>query len=149
MNAQNPPTHYIEPTQESGRAFVMRGLQGNVVMLNLLRFKEVADYTSTPELMPDTPISGAAAFQRYIDHTLPYLRESGGDVLFLGDGGHFLIGPPRERWDMAMLVRQNSVEPFLAFASHKAYLTGIGHRTAAIEDSRLLPLSEIEACPLA
>ncbi len=149
MNAQNPPTHYIEPTQESGRAFVMRGLQGNVVMLNLLRFREVADYTSTPELTPDTPISGAAAFQRYIDHTLPYLRESGGDVLFIGDGGPFLIGPPKERWDMAMLVRQNSVESFLAFASHKAYLTGIGHRTAAIEDSRLLPLSEIGASPLA
>jgi hypothetical protein len=147
MNTQDPMTRYIEPTQESGRAFVMRGMQGNIVMLNLLRFREVADYTATPELTPDAPISGAAAFQRYIDHTLPYLRESGGDVLFLGAGGLFLIGPPGERWDMVMLIRQNSVESFLAFASHKAYLAGMGHRTAAIEDSRLLPLSEIEASP--
>jgi hypothetical protein len=41
-----------------------------------------------------------------------------------------------------MMVRQTSVESFLAFASHKAYLAGMGHRTAALEDWRLLPLSE-------
>ena len=134
---------YLEPTQESGRAFIMRQLQGSVVMLNLLRFRETADYSATPHLAPATAISGAAAFQLYIDHTLPYLRETGGDLVFLGTGGNFLIGPQTERWDMMMLVRQTSVESFLAFASHKAYLAGMGHRTAAIEDSRLLPLSEV------
>ena len=39
-----------------------------------------------------------------------------------------------------MLVQQSSVQAFMAFAAHKAYLAGIGHRTAAVEDSRLLPL---------
>lgn len=34
---------YLEPTQESGRALFMRGIPGEVVMLNLLR-REVADY---------------------------------------------------------------------------------------------------------
>jgi hypothetical protein len=141
-------THYLEPTQESGRAFVMRRMPGSIVMLNLLRFRQTADYSATPELAPSTTISGAAAFQRYIDHTLPYLRESGGDLLFLGSGGPFLIGPPEEHWDMAMLVRQASVESFLAFASHTGYLAGIGHRTAALEDSRLLPLSEVAAAAM-
>jgi predicted RNase H-like HicB family nuclease len=139
----HPTPRYLEPTQQSGRALVMRQIPGNVVMLNLLRFREIADYSATPELAPNTPISGAAAFQRYIEHTLPYLRETGGDLLFLGAGGAFLIGPQAERWDMVMLVRQDSVESFLAFASHQAYLAGMGHRTAALEDSRLLPLSEI------
>ncbi len=133
---------YLEPTQEAGRALIARQLKGNVVMLNLLRFRKVADYSETPELAPITAISGAAAFHLYIKHTLPYLRETGGDLLFVGDGGPFLIGPQIERWDMAMLVRQQSVESFLAFASHKPYLAGMGHRTAALEDSRLLPLSE-------
>jgi hypothetical protein len=41
-----------------------------------------------------------------------------------------------------MLVRQTSVESFLAFVSHKAYLAGMAHRAAALEDSRLLPLLE-------
>lgn len=35
------------------------------------------------------------------------------------------------------------LEPTLTFAHHEAYLAGIGHRTAALEDSRLLPLVEL------
>lgn len=136
-------TVYLEPTHESGRAFVMRQMQGNIIMLNLLRLRPVADYTASPELAPEAPISGAEAFQRYIDHTLPYLQETGGDLMLLGTGGAFLIGPEAERWDIAMLVRQSSMESFLAFSSHQDYLAGLGHRIAAVEDSRLLPLTEV------
>jgi hypothetical protein len=135
-------TPYLEPTQEAGRAFWRRGIAGPVVMLNLLRFRAVADYAAHPALAPATPISGQAAFDRYIAHTLPYLRESGGELLFLGEGGGFLIGPAAERWDRVMLVRQSSVQAFMAFAHHAGYLQGLGHRTAALEDSRLLPLTE-------
>ncbi|MFT8644989.1 DUF1330 domain-containing protein [Gluconacetobacter sp.] len=139
---------YLEPTQEAGRTFVQRDLAGPVVMLNLLRFRDVADYSGHPGLTPSRPISGAEAFDRYIEHTLPFLRETGGDILFLGRGGPFLIGPAAEHWDLAMLIRQANVASFLSFASHKAYRAGLGHRTAAVEDSRLLPLSEM-ALPLA
>ena len=131
---------YLEPSQESGRSFMMRGIEGEVVMLNLLRFRKVADYSATPELAPDTPISGAAAYDKYVEHTLPHLKESGGDLEFFGVGGDYLIGPPDEHWDVAMLVRHRSVETFMAFASNETYLGGMGHRTAAISDSRLLPL---------
>ena len=131
---------FLEPTQESGRALWMRGIAGEVVMLNLLRLRDVADYSADPELAPDQPITGAQAYDRYIAHTLPFLTQSGGAVLFLGEGGAFLIGPAGERWDRAMLVRQSSVAAFMAFATDTAYLAGIGHRTAAVEDSRLLPL---------
>jgi len=133
---------YIEPTQSAGKRFIQRSLEGSIVMLNLMRFREFADYSAHPELAPASPISGAEAFDRYIRHTLPFLHDSGGELLFLGAGGPFLIGPEDETWDMAMLVRQSSVASFLAFASHDAYLAGIGHRTAAVEDSRLLPLAE-------
>jgi hypothetical protein len=136
------PTTYLHPTQEAGRAFVLRRISGEVIMLNLLRFREVADYSTHPELAPTEPISGAEAYQRYIAHTLPHLRRSGGDLIFFGRGGAFLIGPPNERWDAAMLVRQSSVDAFMAFAADAAYLEGIGHRLAALEDSRLLPLVE-------
>lgn len=122
---------------------MQRPAGGPLVMLNLLRFREIADYTHAPQLAPATPISGEAAFQRYIEHTLPYLRESGGELEFLGTGGTFLIGPSDERWDMVMLVRQRDVATFLAFAQHEAYLPGLAHRTAALEDSRLLPMNQI------
>jgi uncharacterized protein (DUF1330 family) len=121
-----------------------RNIAGPVVMLNLLRFREVADYSANPELAPNEPISGAAAYQKYIDHTLPFLQKSGGDLMFLGEGGKYLIGPQDEQWDLLMLVRQNSLADFMAFSADEAYLAGMGHRTAALEDSRLLPLVEVK-----
>lgn len=136
---------YLQPTQEAGRNFIMKKIPGEVYMLNLLRFREIADYSATPELMPLRPVSGAEAFQRYIQHTLPFLRQSGGDITFLGSAGDWLIGPPDERWDCVMLVRQNSQAAFLAFADNEAYLQGIGHRAAALEDSRLLPITQDDA----
>jgi len=136
---------YLEATEESAKALFSRGVTGPLVMLNLLRFRRVADYTATPALAPPEPISGEAAYRRYMEHTLPLLRKSGGDLLFHGRGGEFFIGPSDERWDAVLLVRQASLEAFLAFASDREYLSGIGHRTAALEDSRLLPLVEMPA----
>lgn len=133
---------YIEPTQEAGRAFFIRNITGSVIMLNLLKFRKEADYSATPHLAPDKPINGAQAYQLYMEHTMPYLEKSGGEVIFFGKGGNFLIGPSDEKWDAVMLVRQNSVNDFMAFASNPEYLAGIGHRTAALEDSRLLPIVE-------
>jgi uncharacterized protein (DUF1330 family) len=111
-------------------------------MLNLLRFRVTADYSAAPDLAPLVPITGEEAYRLYMEHTLPYLERSGGKLLFFGRGGRFLIGPDGERWDAAMLVQQESAAAFLAFASDQDYMSGIGHRTAALEDSRLLPLIE-------
>ena len=133
---------YLEVSQEAGAALFARNITGEITMLNLLRFRDVADYSANPELMPPKPISGAEAFQKYIDHTLPFLKQSGGDLVFLGAGGRYLIGPHDERWDYVMLVRQNSLSDFMAFSSNQEYLAGLGHRTAALEDSRLLPIVE-------
>ena len=127
-------------TQAAGAAFFHRAITGPVIMLNLLRFRDIADYSATPDLHQGAPITGRAAFDRYIAHTLPFLRASGGELELLADGGPWLIGPPDECWDCAMLVRQSSVAAFMAWNDDAAYLAGIGHRTAALADSRLLPL---------
>jgi uncharacterized protein (DUF1330 family) len=145
MTNENESAVYLEPTQSSGRAFVMRQIVGPIVMLNLLRFRQTADYSATPHLAPPNPASGSEAFDQYVRHTLPHLHRSGGELLFLGEGGSFLIGPPGERWDKIMLVRHHSARTFLSFASNEAYLEGIGYRLAALEDSRLLPI--VEALP--
>lgn len=131
---------YLNPAQEAGRAFFGRASGESIAMLNLLRFRGVADYSQTPALQPDTPIPGEEAYRRYMDHTRSHLAASGGEILFFGRGGDFLIGPSEERWDAVMLVRQANARAFLAFASNEQYLAGIGHRLAALADSRLLPL---------
>jgi hypothetical protein len=136
----NAVTQYLEATQDAGRALFMRGIEGPLVMLNLLRFRAVADYSATPELASSEPISGTAAYDLYMQHTLPHLTASGGELLFFGSGGPWLIGPAGERWDAAMLVRQSSLQSFMAFTTNADYMRGLGHRVAALEDSRLLPL---------
>ncbi|MEZ4670337.1 MAG: DUF1330 domain-containing protein [Anaerolineae bacterium] len=135
---------YLDVTQGAGAALFRRQIPGELIMLNLLRFREVADYSSNPELAPAEPISGREAYQKYIDHTLPFLTESGGEIMLLGDGGKYLIGPDDEQWDVVMIVRQKSPQDFMAFSTNEAYKKGLGHRTAALEDSRLLPIVEIE-----
>jgi hypothetical protein len=72
------------------------------------------------------------------------LSAVGGEVLFSGDALPFLIGPADETWDAALAVRHKSAEVFLSFAQNKEYLAGVGHRTAALADSRLLPIVERE-----
>ncbi len=133
---------YLEPSDASARRFFERGIQGPVAMLNLLRFREEADYSASPELAPPAPISGRAAYERYVRHTMPFLNDAGGSLELFATAGTYFVGPADERWDLVMLVRQASVADFLAFASNQAYLAGIGHRTAALEDSRLLPIVE-------
>jgi len=44
-----------------------------------------------------------------------------------------------------MLVKQSSVQKFFSFASDPECMAGIGHRTAAIADSRLLSIVENRA----
>lgn len=137
---KNMKDTFLLPTQEAGAAFFQRDLSGEIVMLNLLRFREEADYSASPHLAPDQPISGREAYRRYMAHTRPLLEASGGIVDFMGEGGPFLIGPQDEAWDLVLLVRHKSREVFMAFAQDEAYLAGAGHRTAALADSRLLPI---------
>jgi hypothetical protein len=131
---------YIEATDEAAVRLFSSGIQGEINMLNLLRFRDVADYTDFPELMPADNVSGREAYQKYIDHTLPFLTATGGSISLIGEGGNFFVGPPDEVWDVAMLIKQNSLADFLSFATNQDYLRGVGHRSAALLDSRILPI---------
>ena len=132
---------YIAPTNANAAALLARELDGPVVMLNLLKFREIADYGHAPDLAPAHPISGRAAYARYEAAITPLLEASGGEILFAGAAGRWFIGPETEHWDHALLVRQASVARFLAFAQDPAAAEPGHHRTAALADSRLMPLA--------
>ena len=59
---------YLNPTEGAGRKLFGSRSTGPVVMLNLLRFRKIADYSHYPNLAPKEDISGRAAFDLYIDH---------------------------------------------------------------------------------
>lgn len=136
------PANYLTPSDESAKHLFSKPMQGEVIMLNLLRFKETADYSNLSDIAPSAPISGQEAYQIYINQTLPFLEKSGGEILLLGKCDHFFIGPTQERWDFMMLIKQKSLNHFLSFASDPNYAPVIGHRDAALIDSRLLPIKE-------
>lgn len=133
---------YLHPTYEAGKALFTKNIKGAIINLNLIKLKDVADYAASPHLNPGKPISGLEAYNLYIKEALPFVKASGGEILFIGKGDTFLIGPADEQWDICMLVKQNSVADFFAFEQNAEYMKIAGHRTAAIEDARLLPLEE-------
>ena len=134
---------YINATPETGKRFYQNfSGKGKIVMLNLLKFRAIADYTKLEALRPDKEISGEEAYQLYINCTIPELEKVGSRIVFYGNAESFLIGPDSEKWDVVLLVEHESVATFMKFAQNPDYLKNAGHRTAALEDSRLLPIKE-------
>lgn len=136
---------HINATTESGKAFYSKFLQkGKIVMLNLLKFKSKADYTNLESIKSQKDITGQEAYQLYTDNTLNELNRQGGRILFYGESKNFLIGPESEKWDAVLLVEHQSVQTFMKFAESNAYLNNVDHRTAGLDDSRLLPTTEVK-----
>ena len=134
---------YINPTDAAAVALFSKNIVGEIVMLNMIKFNKTANYIESPQLAPDQEITGQQAYQLYMQHTAPFLAASGGEVIFMGEASNYFIGPQDSQWDLVFLVRQKSLKHFMDFASNQEYLAGIGHRTAAVEDSRLLPITPI------
>ncbi|MFW0786414.1 DUF1330 domain-containing protein [Gordonia sp. CPCC 206044] len=109
-----------------------------VTMLNLLRFREVADYSDAVDLTPEEPISGAEAYRVYSRAALPHLEKAGAEVVFHGDCGPTVIGPVDEQWDTMLLVRYPNPTAFRTMITSPDYQALARHRTAAVADSRLI-----------
>jgi len=60
--------------------------------------------------------------------------------LFLGKAAAPVIGPVEERWDEVLLVEYPSLKAFIEMVNSDAYQLIVYHRTAALKDSRLIPI---------
>jgi len=74
----------------------------------------------------------------YMKQAFAFVTGVGGSLVWQGAPKAVLLGPSQERWDLALLVRYPSKEAFLAMVSDPAYQAVTVHRTAALEDSRLI-----------
>lgn len=130
------PIPCIDPTRDSVKRFAEDFPAATpVVMLNLLRFREQAAYldSSVPAC------SGRKAYAQYSKLIEPILAAAGGKVLWGGNSFSALIAPPGEAWDEVLLVQYPSKEAFLDMVQSTDYQAIVHHRTAALEDSRLVP----------
>lgn len=135
---------HIDPTGDQLEALFSAGIEGPVTMLNLLRYAEVADYSASPELDPGDPISGRDAYALYSAEVLPIVDSLGGEVVVFGPCHRTVIGPTDEQWDDIALIRYPEIGAFMSMASSEDYRAIVGHRTAALADSRLVPTGAID-----
>ncbi len=132
---------HIEPQQNDVMAFLGSfPADRPVVMLNLLKFNARAKYASDHN---DEPCTGFEAFVRYGTAVTPLIEAAGGEPVWKGRPMAMLIGPADEEWDLAVLVKYPSAQAFVDMTTAPAYETVVYHRTAALEDSRLLAHEEL------
>ncbi len=132
---------YIDPTGEQIKRFVEEGPDGPLVMLNLLKFRDEAAYADGSG---EPGRSGAEAYAVYSETALQKVRGVGGSLFFTSPAHTPVIGPDGE-WDMVALVRYPSREAFLSMVGDPEYQACTHHRTAALADSRLIPLTAPES----
>ena len=126
----------VFPNPEQLQALAESTDERPIVMVNLLRFKPMADGI-------DEGVTGAEAYGRYSAATEPYLRGVGGRLLSALQPKHSVIGPPDEQWDLILLVEYPSRQKFLEMASNPEYQKIHAHRDAALADSRLIACAGI------
>lgn len=103
-----------------------------IVMVNLLRFRDVAAYQD------GTVTTGENAYTVYLGFAEPIVKQLGGQTLWSGSVHGSIIAPPEELWDKVLLVRYPSIEAFLALLKSPEFRACSYHRNAALEDSRLI-----------
>lgn len=113
-----------------------------VAMLNLLRFRERTEYPADSRF--ENCSGRKAYFERYVPATGEISASLGLEILFLGSWIGNVIALPDERWDELLLVRYPSFAVLQQLFNDPRYQEVVVHRTAALEDSRLIAFSPSE-----
>ena len=106
-----------------------------IVMLNLLKFREVALDGFGVDGM-----SGEAAFRHYGVLNAAEGVQYGAEPIWLGTAHRTVTGG--EDWDLGILVRYPSRQHFIDKVADPAYREIAQIRAAAVADSRLIELSQ-------
>lgn len=126
----------LNPSRDQLAAFAAEMPAGTpILMLNLLRYREAAEYPAGDE---HAPCSGREAYRRYSRTALAKVQGVGGRVELLAPAQVALIAPEGEHWDELLLVRYPSKAAFLGMLADPEYRAATVHRTAALADSRLI-----------
>lgn len=112
-----------------------------VFMLNLLRYREHADYGDGPG---GTPCSGREAYhQRYVP-AFGAVAVAGIRVFWVGTAVAQLVGPRDEHWHEVAIVEYPSFQVFRQVVESPRYLAEAApHRRAALADWRLISMAKL------
>lgn len=130
---------YVDPSRAQFDAFKALPRQAPVAMLNLVRYRDRAEYPADHPYARKS-LSGEAAYARYGQESAAAFARAGGTILFTGRMACMVIGPDDKRWDRVFIAHYPTAAGFLGMLSDPEYKAAVVNRTAAVETSRLIRL---------
>lgn len=130
-------TAYIDPSRENWEAFKALPRDTPIRMLNLIKFRELADY---PDGHPyhGKGMTGREAYAIYAREFQRLVADDGAAMVWEGPLECTVTGPAEE-WDEGFVMGYPHAGVFMAMVKNEAYVReALPHRTAAVADSRLI-----------
>jgi hypothetical protein len=118
----------VWPQPEQAKAFFAGDETGPMVMVNLLKFKDKAEYPDGSD--PD--LSGREAYLRYGVAVQKCLELVGGRAVFSGDVTGLILGDVEELWDMVALAYYPSPKAMMDMVALPEYQGIEVHRFAGL-----------------
>jgi len=118
----------VFPPPEQAAAFFGGAEDGPFVMINLLKFKERADYPDGS----DAALSGREAYARYGAGVQSCLAAVGGKALYAGGVTDLMLGEVEELWDMVALAQYPSRAAMMKMIQSPEYQAIEKHRVAGL-----------------
>jgi len=128
---------YIDPTKAGFQAFKDLPRDEPIHMLNLLLFKEKAEYPEGHE-HHDNGWSGRRAYEEYGTTSGPIFRRVGGSIVWRGAFQAMVTGPEVREWHDGFVAQYPNSGAFFEMIKDPDYQLAVVNRTAALVDSRLI-----------
>ncbi len=126
---------HVDPSREQFGAFMKLPDTGPIWMLNLIRLRRSAKYED------GRVATGADAYKEYAKTSEEFFKDVGGKFVWSGSPKAVLIGPDKERWDLAFVAEYPSAAAFGEMVKNPGYQAIVHHRTAAVKTSRLIRIA--------
>lgn len=118
----------VMPSPEQAMDFFGAPEDGPFVMVNLLKFKERAEYPDGS----DAHLTGAEAYARYGEEVRKLVEALGGKIRYQGRATGLLLGDVEELWDVVALAEYPSLAAFREMAMSPAMHAIEHHRKAGL-----------------
>ncbi len=116
-------------SEEQMKAMADAGPEGPIYMVNLLKFKEKAQYPDGR----DTDLSGREAYMIYGRAVAGILPKFGGRAIFGADVTHLSLGQVEELWDEVAIAMYPKRSAMVDMTSSKEWQEAAVHREAGLE----------------
>jgi len=135
---------YIDPSPANFQAFKDLPRDTPINMLNLLLYRDLAEYPEGHE-HAGKGWSGRRAYEEYGATSGAIFKRVGGSILWRGRFETMVTGPDGERWHDAFIAHYPDAGAFFAMIKDPDYQKAVVNRTAALVDSRLVRFAPGEA----